>query len=318
MTIFPLFEELLLDLYAFGGKKGSRSLNKTVIEFFHMHDKGLISRLELGRGSLTLPTIAVVAAATALLLSPLFSFSQAAYSQLNNTNLGPQNLSSLLKILLKPPRDISGHYNNPTFGITDIVFPEGWHGRELPPIVGLTVIMHPGNESGSILDIASSTQPHMILQVINNSELAGLSTAEGGNLGAFSISKICKPLAQNTTSNIDGKTFNVATIECPLSSLMGSGSGMPGTPSVGSNNQSSLGTNKGFGSSGIFNSLKLNPNAVMQAKLYELKVPEKTYRLAVFVSNLFNSSSTSQSSEKPDISKYTQLIDTTANTLKFR
>jgi hypothetical protein len=301
-----------------GGKKRSRPLNKTVINFFHMHDKGLISRLELGRGSITLPTIAVVAAATVLLLSPLFSFSQAAYSQLNNTNLGPQNLSSLLKSFMKPPTVISGHYSNPTFGITDIVFPEGWHGRELPPIVGLTVIMHPGNESGSILDIASSTQPHMILQVINNSELAGLSAAEGGNLGAFSISKICKPLAQNTTSNIDGKTFNVATVECPLSSLKGSGSGMPGTPSVGSNNQSSLGTNEGFGSSGIFNSLKLNPNAVMQAKLYELKGPEKTYRLVVFVSNFFNGSSTSQSSEKPDISKYTQLLDTTASTLKLR
>jgi hypothetical protein len=56
----------------------------------------------------------------------------------------------------------------------------------------------------------------------------------------------------------------------------------------------------------------------MQAKLYELKGPDKTYRLAVFVSNLFNSSSTPQRLEKPDISKYTQLLDTTASTLKLR
>ncbi len=284
-----------------------------------MHDKGQVSRMEFRRASITFPAIAVVASAIVLLLlSNLPSFSQLAYSQTNNTYPGSQNLSSLLKNFLIPPKDVSGHYSNPQFGITDIVFPDGWHGRELPPIVGLIVIMHPGNESGSLLDITSLTQPHMILQVLNNSELAGLSAEGGGNPGAFSISKICKPLAQNTTSNIDGKTFSVATVECPLSSLMGLRSGVNGSPSIGSNNQSSFGSNGGIGSSGIFKSLRLNPNAVMQAKLYEFKGPEKTYRLAAFVSNLFNSSSTSQSSEKPDISKHTQLLDATANTLKFR
>jgi hypothetical protein len=95
-----------------------------------MHDKGLISRLDRW-GSITFPTIAVVAA-TVLLLSPLPSFSQAAYSQMNNTNLGPQNLSSLLKSFMKPPTVISGHYSNPTFGITDIVFPEAGTGENYP------------------------------------------------------------------------------------------------------------------------------------------------------------------------------------------
>lgn len=285
-----------------------------------MHNKGQVSRIEFWKGSITFPTIAIVAAAaTVLLLSNLLSFSQSAHSQMNDTYPGSKNLSSLLKNFLKPPKDVNGHYSNPQFGIRDIVFPDGWHGRELPPIVGLMVIMHPGNESGSLLDIASSlTQPHMILQVLNNSGLAGLGAEGGGNTGSFSISKICRPLAQNTTSNIDGKTFNVATVECPLSSLMGSRSVEHNSPSIGSNNQSSFGSNDGIGSSGIFKSLKLNPNAVMQTKLYEFKGPEKTYRLAVFVSNIFNSSSNSQSSEKPDISKYTLLLDTTANTLKFR
>ena len=73
-------------------------------------------------------------------------------------------------------------------------------------------------------------------------------------------------------------------------------------------------TNDGGGAGGLFKSLNLNPNAVMQAKLYEFKTPDKTYRLGLIVSNLFSS----QASEKPDISKYTQLLDTTANTLKFR
>jgi hypothetical protein len=267
----------------------------------------------------TIPTI-VLAASTAgvlLLLSsfPPFTSSQPAYSQLpTTTNLGSQNLSSLLKNLLRPEKDVSGHYSNPQFGIADIVFPDGWHGRELPPIVGLTVIMHPGNENKSSSPFGISlpppffTQPQMTLQVINNSELAALSSegGGGGNPRAFSISKNCKPLAQNTTSVIDGKTFNVATVECPLSSLMRS--------AVGNNENISNSGAAGIFTSRIFKSL--NPNAVMQAKLYEFKGPDKTYRLAIFVSNLFSPSS--QSSEKPDITKYTQLIDTTANTLKFR
>jgi NAD(P)-dependent dehydrogenase (short-subunit alcohol dehydrogenase family) len=48
---------------------------------------------------------------------------------------------------------------------------------------------------------------------------------------------------------------------------------------------------------------------VMRAKLYEFKGPDKTYRLALLVSNLF---APNPSSENPDISKYTQLIDMTA------
>ncbi len=78
-----------------------------------------------------------------------------------------------------------------------------------------------------------------------------------------------------------------------------------------SSNQSNFGPG---GGGGLFKSLNLNPNAVMQAKFYEFKTPDKTYRLGLIVSNLFSS----QTSEKPDISKYIQLLDTTANTLKFR
>ena len=41
----------------------------------------------------------------------------------------------------------------------------------------------------------------------------------------------------------------------------------------------------------IFRSLKLNTNAIMQSKLYEFKGPDKIYRLALIVSNLFTSNS---------------------------
>jgi len=246
---------------------------------------------------------------------------QAAFSQISNDMSRSQNLSSLLKNLLGPQKEVSGHYSNPQFGITDIVFPDGWHGSELPPIVGLTVITHPGSEnqsSSSLSDIISPVvlaQPQIVLQVLNNSEL---SDGEE-NQQAFSISKVCKPLAQNTTSVIDGRGFNVATIECPLSSLMaaqmkGMMSSMGGGSSSSSNQNNFAAGGGGGRIGGLFKSLNLNPNAVMQSKLYEFKTSDKTYRVGIIVSNLFSS----QSSERPDVSKYAQLLDTTANTLKFR
>ena len=262
----------------------------------------------------------IIATAAAMLVLLILSsvHYQTAYSQMNTPS--SQNLSSLLKNLLGPQKQVSGHYSNAQFGITDIVFPNGWHGSELPPIVGLTVIVHPGSEnnqssSSSLSDIISPialAKPQMTLQVLNNSDLAGV---EQENPRTFSISKICKPLAQNTTSVIDGRTFNVATVECPLSSLINAQMERM-MPSMGgsSSNQSNSAAGGRGGIGGIFKSLNLNPNAVMQSKLYEFKTPDKTYRLGLTVSNLFSS----QTSEKPDISKYTQLLDTTANTLKFR
>ena len=240
-------------------------------------------------------TITTVAAILLLISSSHFLDYQTAHSQMP----GSQNFSSLMKNLLGPQKEVSGHYSNPQFGIADIVFPDGWSGREIQPILGLSVIMHPGSESenqsqsSSLFSMSSIpfARPQMILQVLNNSDVAAFSS-EIGNPEAFSMSKVCKPLAQNTTSVIDGRTFNVATIECPLSSLV-----------------KAQEENDGM----LFKSLNLNPNAVMQAKFYEFKTPDKTYRLGLIVSNLFSS----QSSEKPDISKYTQLLDTTANTLKF-
>jgi hypothetical protein len=261
----------------------------------------------------------IIATAAAMLLVLLIISSvhfQTAYSQMNMP--GSHNMSSLLKNLLGSQKQVSGHYSNPQFGITDIVFPDGWHGSELPPIIGLTVIMHPGSEnnqsssSSSLSDIISPialAQPQMTLQVLNNSDLADV---EQENSQAFSISKLCKPLAQNTTSVIDGLTFNVATIECPLSSIINAQMGRMMSSMGGSSGNQSNSAGAGIG--GLFKSLNLNPNAVMQSKLYEFKTADKTYRLGLTVSNLFSS----QTSEKPDVSKYTRLLDTTANTLKFR
>jgi hypothetical protein len=258
-------------------------------------------------------TMTIAAISVTLILTSIHLFNnQTAYSQMNMSS--SQNLPSLFKNLLGPQKQVSGHYSNPQFGITDIIFPDGWSGMEIPPILGLSIIMHPGSENqsqpSSLFSMSSIpfARPQMMLQVLNNSDVAAFSS-EIGNPQAFSMSKFCRPLAQNTTSIIDGRTFNVATIECPLSSLMKAQEEGGGDSS---SNQSNFGPG-GLGG-GLFKSLNLNPNAVMQAKFYEFKTPDKTYRLGLIVSNLFSS----QASEKPDISRYTQLLDTTANTLKFR
>lgn len=61
-----------------------------------------------------------------------------------------------------------------------------------------------------------------MLQIVNNSVLAKINSMSTKLKGILSISKNCKQLARNSTSTISGKSFNVITVECPFSSLMGS------------------------------------------------------------------------------------------------
>ena len=72
-------------------------------------------------------TTTIATMSVLLILSSIHLFNyQTAYSQMP----GSQNLSSLLKNLLGPQKQVSGHYSNSQFGITDIVFPDGWNGRD--------------------------------------------------------------------------------------------------------------------------------------------------------------------------------------------
>jgi hypothetical protein len=193
-------------------------------------------------------------------------------------------------------KDVSGHYSNPAFGIEDIVFPEGWHGRQIPTGIGLIASVRPGNQSGDVGDLfggggtnpaSASIQPLMLLQVLNNSAISKLGLPE------FSISKDCKELAANSTSIIDGKTFHVSTLECPFSSAS---------------------ADLGFNVSAAAPSKEFNVKGIGQSKIYEYKTTDRTYRLALLVSSpLFGSSQ-----EKPDNTKYIPLVDATAKSLKLK
>ena len=92
---------------------------------------------------------------------------------------------------------------------------------------------------------------------------------------------------------ISGKTFNVITVECHLSSLNGFSSSV-GTTSIQSN----------FGNRSNNNILSLMSksiiaNGMMQTKPFEYNGSDRTYRLAIVVSNqLFSTNSNSTPQKK--------------------
>jgi hypothetical protein len=223
---------------------------------------------------------------------------------LNNTNkqMIPKFLQSLMK-------DISGHYSNPSFGIEDIVFPDGWHGHALVTQFGLLISMHQGNESQYLKDFQNHQTSKnviksiIILTVTNNSAINEL------HLPQFAVSEFCKQLTANSTSTLNGKSFQAYTVECPFSSLNTLMGNKTGTASS-SSSISSGGTHE-----------DLNTKGVGQFKVFEHKTTDRTFRLMLLVTNPLFTSSVSSSipaQEKPDITKYVPLIDTTANTLKIK
>jgi len=151
-----------------------------------------------------------------------------------------------------------------------------------------------------------------MLQIISNSALAKINSKSTDLKGGLSIFKNRKQLARNSTLMICGKTFNLITVECHLSSLRGS-QGAAATKSIQSN----------FGNRSNNNILSLmsksiTGNGIMQTKPFEYNGSDRTYRLAIFVCNqLFSSNSNYTPQDKPDITKYTKFINSTASTLKL-
>jgi len=213
-------------------------------------------------------------------------------------------------------KDISGHYTNPSAGILGISFPAGWHGRAMQTPFALLVNMHPRNESGYLMKLFGrqrhAINPIIMLQSVNNSEIRKM------HLPSFTISKYCKELAANATALIDGKTFQTYTVECPFSKLYSGVSKNFNSTNNGNNNANT----SGFGTTSSFTPKNFNINGVGQSKVYEYKTPNRTFRLMLVVSSSLFSSSGSRSSlnaqDRPDITKYIPLIDTTAKTLKIK
>lgn len=271
----------------------------------------------------------IIATIFALQFSLLMTSQNFVYAQNivdNRSSSLLSGLNSLFKSLLSNKleslqNDISGHYNNTEFGIRDIVFPNGWHRRELTSILGLTVSVKPGTLSEHQANLAAlfnktaqikprPIEPSITLQVINNNQVNKFSFLPLD----ISFSKYCRQLTANSTSLIDGKTFNVMTIECPLSSLISKvfSSTLNNQQNTSLQPNNSLMTNDTNSSTN--NSLS-EGNLLSQSKIFEYKTSTKTYRLALSVSNSIFSPSIEK--EKPDINKYSSIIEDVSKTLKI-
>jgi hypothetical protein len=269
-------------------------------------------------------TFAIFASISGLFLILQNSIYAQDTSNIDNSSQLNSGLNSLFKSLLSQnlnslEKDISGHYNNTEFGIKDIVFPNGWHGREIASVLGLTVTMKPGTLSEHQASIAAlfnqsnqtkaqPIKPSITLQVINNDQVNKIGFLPMD----VSYSKYCKQLEQNSTSTIDEKVFNVMKIECPLSSLISNmfSSVLNNKENTSLQPNNSLTTNDTASPS---NNSTSGGNLLSQSKIFEYKTPTKTYRLALSVSN----SIFSPSVEKPDINKYNSIIEDVAKTLKI-
>jgi len=258
----------------------------------------------------------------------------------NNTKSDLVGKTMIPKLLQSLRKDIAGHYSNPSFGIESLDFPSGWHGRAIETEFGLLVNMHPGNESQYLRNLLNRENPVInpviLVQSLNNSvihklslptfsiskycrELASNSTTELNGKTfhvysiecppTFSISKYCRELATNSTTELNGKTFHVYSIECPFSKLLSGAFG---------NNQSGASNNIGSNNTTTAPPKNFNINGVGQTKVYEYKTPDRTYRLLLVVSSPLFSSSQATTIQKPDLSKYIPVIDATAKTLKLK
>ena len=235
----------------------------------------------------------------------LFLSNHVIYAQSNSNSINVKTMTP--KFLQSLGNDINGHYSNPNFGIDDVVFPGGWHGRAIETEFGLLVNMHPGNESQYLHNLLNRENPVIspviLVQSLNNSAINKLS------FPTFSISKNCKELAANSTSFLNGKTFHVYTIECPFTKLFSG---------LSANNQTGTSSNLATRNAIATLPKNFNINGIGQAKVYEYKTPDRTYRLMLVVSSPLFSSAQSSAILKPDISKYIPAIDATAKTLKIK
>ena len=111
--------------------------------------------------------------------------------------------------------DITGQYSNPTYGIINFEIPAGWYASEgMFGDQGIAISMHP-ETSDELMQRLSTGQvnetiPVMLLAVVDKAE----RQLRMQNAPASSLSMQCTELQPNSTSTIEGKVFNLSTMNC--------------------------------------------------------------------------------------------------------
>lgn len=136
--------------------------------------------------------------------------------------------------------DVNGNYRNPAYGILDFMIPPGWYGSEMQwsGDKSISLDMHAGTEAEymdrlltpSFVDgnDVNDIIPKMSLESTDKAQLQytqslinGMSPMpETGTAASqcLSLDESIRYLAPNSTVTIDGKPYDVSTMECLYSS----------------------------------------------------------------------------------------------------
>lgn len=183
-------------------------------------------------------------------------------------------------------KDFSGKYFNPKFGINEFKIPNGWFATEgMNGDKGVIITIHPGTSSEFFSKLNSrsllnETMPIMNLIVQDKTELKerqkfSLSSDDSG------ISTSCNSLKPNSTSIINGKTFQIALMKCSTTSK----ESIPGID---------------FGNTEV-------------SKLYKYESPTTIYILQLILSSEY--SPTPAKIDLMDMDKFQSLVDNAAQSL---
>jgi hypothetical protein len=213
--------------------------------------------------------------------------------------------------------DVSGTYSNPSYGILNFVIPSGWYGSEKQwsGDKSISLDMQQGTEleymdrllSPPSRDGNDENDPTMTLESNEKAELQYSQSRldEGSPVEEAAPANQCKSLngsirflGPNYTSTIDGKTFNVFTMECKWQTDYGS------DVEKGNLNDTFSGST-GRGSS------------TEVSKTYRYESPERIYSLQLKVSKDMYGTGQGIFQNVLDIKKYEPIIDTAVQTLKI-
>ena len=186
--------------------------------------------------------------------------------------------------------DITGQYSNPTYGIINFEIPAGWYASEgMFGDQGIAISMHP-ETSDELMQRLSTGQvnetiPVMLLAVVDKAE----RQLRMQNAPASSLSMQCTELQPNSTSTIEGKVFNLSTMNCTTGDQQSEGQ------------EEQLGI-PDFSSTEVF-------------KRYEYESPSRIYALQITLS----SDRSPQNAEITisDIERFAPIIDRAIQSLKL-
>jgi hypothetical protein len=240
-------------------------------------------------------------------------------SPLVDENIGNATTSETDLAMQQLVTDVRGHYSNPNYGILDFVLPPGWYGseRQWSGDKSISLDMHQGTQaeyrdrlfSPPSGDGVIENEPIMTLESNDKAQMQFFQSGLGEEplVAEIAPASQCKSLdgsirflEPNSTVTIDGKAFNVFTMECKWETDYGGGDEML----LGNLSETSTGS-------------AMRGSSTEVSKTYRYESPERIYSLQLKVSKDLFSESQNIPQNIIDIKKYTPIIDEAVKSLKI-